>query len=57
MLEIDGTRQLAYAMVNVESILVEDGEEVRNEATGLAIFRSDEDGAWRFYRLLHHSDL
>lgn len=57
VVEIDGTRQLAYAMVNVESIVVIDGEEVWDEATGLAIFRTDDDGTWRFYRVLHHSDL
>lgn len=60
-IEVEGTRELAYARGTYQSVLSVrmDGEEVTipDEGSWLAVVRRDEDGAWRFYRLIYNTDL
>lgn len=56
VLELEGNRQLAYALVTVDAILILDGQAISAEATALTIVRPEEDGAWKLYRMLHHAN-
>lgn len=60
--EIEGTRELAYAMGTFQSeisVNLGGGEEliIPDEGTWLAVVRRDEQDNWRFYRFIYNTDL
>lgn len=59
--EVEGTPQLAHSRgtYRVDGIMRENDEEVAlaDEGKWLAVVRRDQDGEWRFYRLIANSDV